>query len=325
MLLVTVASASGQQAVWDKPIEFTIQEEISVGSFVGDLPSKAGLNSMYDRNVLSQMVFQFAEVGDADISAYVDIDASGILRTRRRIDREELCAMRVTCHLRGDVAIIRPAELFQIIPVRLILTDINDNSPAFPSLEATISLPETAGSAGDLINSAYVAGIFARIPLATDADSPEFGVVSYRLLSGREQFDLQFQKPAPSASASLSSSDEQPAPVDIRLVPKMKLDRESVSLYEVSVAAYDGGKPARSTVLTLTVVVEDINDNGPMFEQDVYNVSVAEDLAVNVTFLTISATDADSGANGLVHYEWDGGDATSQYRYVSTTCVLLQV
>ncbi len=91
------------------------------------------------------------------------------------------------------------------------------------------------------------------------------------------------------------------------------LDRESVSLYKLSVAAYDGGK--RCAVLTLTVVVEDINDNAPVFEQDAYNVSVSEDLAVNVICFIVSACDDDSGSNGLVRYEWDGGDSASQYKH----------
>lgn len=302
--MTTLATSYVQ--LWDKPIEFTSEEEQPIDSVVGDLPARANLASLYGSAVLSQMVFQFAEMGDADISAYVRIDPSGILRIRRRLDRDVLCPGRVLCHLTGDVAIVRPADLFQIIPVRLVVIDINDNAPAFPSLEATVGLMESAGRIGDVASSNAATVPYVRLPLATDPDSPAFGVVSYQLLSGWQEFDLHFQQSA--------QSDEPPT--DVRLMPKVRLDRETVSLYELTIIAQDGGVPAKSAVLTLTVVVEDVNDNVPVFEQGAYNVSVGEDIAINVTFLTLSASDADGSTNGLVRYQWDDSDQSNRWAIV---------
>ena len=44
---------------------------------------------------------------------------------------------------------------------------------------------------------------------------------------------------------------------------------------------------------TLTVTVDDINDNYPAFGSNIYFVNIAENLATNTVIGTYSATDAD--------------------------------
>lgn len=54
--------------------------------------------------------------------------------------------------------------------------------------------------------------------------------------------------------------------------------------------AYDGGSPAKSGSVDISIVIIDANDNAPAFSQPVYNVTVAEDTAVRTTILQVGTS-----------------------------------
>lgn len=49
-----------------------------------------------------------------------------------------------------------------------------------------------------------------------------------------------------------------------------KLDRERESTYYLVTIIYDGGNPPRSSTGTVTIFLDDINDNPPVFQQRIY-------------------------------------------------------
>ena len=51
--------------------------------------------------------------------------------------------------------------------------------------------------------------------------------------------------------------------------------------------AYDGGSPAKTGSVSITVVVEDANDNPPQFSIPLYQTSVREDTPAGSTFLQV--------------------------------------
>lgn len=55
----------------------------------------------------------------------------------------------------------------------------------------------------------------------------------------------------------------------------------------LQLVAYDGGTPPLTGTLNVTVHVVDTNDNPPVFEQDVYEVAVAEDLPIGSTVIKV--------------------------------------
>ena len=57
-----------------------------------------------------------------------------------------------------------------------------------------------------------------------------------------------------------------------------------------------------SGMLEISIVVTDINDNSPQFEQSAYHVIVEEDVEMGQSLLNVSAFDADEGVNGKVVY-----------------------
>lgn len=77
------------------------------------------------------------------------------------------------------------------------------------------------------------------------------------------------------------------------------LDYESERLHSITVQAVDHGLPSLSSTQTFTMEVGDVNDQSPIFSQNVYNANVAENKDPGEPVTRVSATDDDSGKNGL--------------------------
>lgn len=75
------------------------------------------------------------------------------------------------------------------------------------------------------------------------------------------------------------------------------LDYEKQRFHRLTIRAVDHGLPSLSSTQTLTVEVGDINDQLPVFEQNIYNASVAENRDPGEPVIRVSATDEDSGNN----------------------------
>ena len=87
----------------------------------------------------------------------------------------------------------------------------------------------------------------------------------------------------------------------VRLV--RKLDRERWSAYNLTVAVSDLGYPRRTTFLRVHVVVNDVNDNAPIFDKDVYLFEIPENVEIGYRIQrNIWADDLDLGQNARVRY-----------------------
>uniref|UniRef100_A0A8B9VCP1 Cadherin-related family member 2 n=1 Tax=Anas zonorhyncha TaxID=75864 RepID=A0A8B9VCP1_9AVES len=78
------------------------------------------------------------------------------------------------------------------------------------------------------------------------------------------------------------------------------LDRESQARLTLTVTVSDGVNDATSR--KLTVIVQDCNDNAPVFKGLPYETSVPENMMAGSIIYTISATDADTGNAAKVSY-----------------------
>ncbi|XP_077878116.1 protocadherin-23 [Ictidomys tridecemlineatus] len=88
---------------------------------------------------------------------------------------------------------------------------------------------------------------------------------------------------------------------------KRTLDRETQETVELRVVAQDLGEPPLSATCLVTITVDDVNDNEPIFRRQVYNVTLAEHAPVGHCFLQVKASDADAGVYGFVQYSlYDG-------------------
>jgi hypothetical protein len=89
---------------------------------------------------------------------------------------------------------------------------------------------------------------------------------------------------------------------DVKLRLITRLDREQRSVYQLKIVATDGGEPAKSAQMLVSVVVVDANDNHPVFEQSVYSIEIREDTEPGASLVQVHASDADEGPNGVVTY-----------------------
>ena len=90
---------------------------------------------------------------------------------------------------------------------------------------------------------------------------------------------------------------------DLGLAVEETLDRESIASYTFDILAHDGGN--RTGAVRVHVIIHDVNDSPPKFDQLVYTVSnISETIPRGSILLRIHATDDDTGINGEVSYHF---------------------
>ncbi|MBN3271647.1 PCDH7 protein, partial [Polyodon spathula] len=235
-------------------------------------------------------------------SDYFKIDnITGELSTNeRRIDREKLAQCQMIfdeneCFVDFEVSVIGPSQSWvDLFEGKVIILDINDNTPTFPSPVLTLSVEENRP-----IGTLYL------LPTATDRDFGRNGIERYELIqdtgdTGRSSvFELQV--------ADTTDGEKQP-----QLIIKGALDREQSDSYELTLRVRDGGEPSRSSQAILRVLISDVNDNSPRFDKSIYEADLAENSSPGTPILQLKATDADVGVNGQIEYVF--GAATESVR-----------
>ncbi|KAM8764471.1 putative protocadherin beta-18 isoform 4-T4 [Rhynchonycteris naso] len=86
------------------------------------------------------------------------------------------------------------------------------------------------------------------------------------------------------------------------LVTEGALDRERQPEYNITITVTDMGTPRLKTQHNITVLVSDVNDNAPAFTQTSYTLFICENNSPALHIGSVSATDADAGANAQVTY-----------------------
>ena len=82
--------------------------------------------------------------------------------------------------------------------------------------------------------------------------------------------------------------------------------------FQVTVVATDAGTPRLSTEKSITVVIEDENDNTPDVNS-LNSVLLLPGTAKGTTVMTIKAVDNDASSNGIVTFRFAGeGNPTSR-------------
>ncbi|XP_060044219.1 protocadherin-7 isoform X2 [Erinaceus europaeus] len=285
-------------------------------------------------------------------SEYLKIDnLTGELSTsERRIDREKLpqCQMifdENECFLDFEVSVIGPSQSWvDLFEGRVIVLDINDNTPTFPSPVLTLTVEENRP-----VGTLYL------LPTATDRDFGRNGIERYELLQepgggGGEGRRAGAADSAPypggggngasggggggpggskrrldapeggggtgpggrSSVFELQVADTPDGEKQPQLIVKGALDREQRDSYELTLRVRDGGDPPRSSQAILRVLITDVNDNSPRFEKSVYEADLAENSAPGTPILQLRAADLDVGVNGQIEYVF--GAATESVR-----------
>lgn len=101
------------------------------------------------------------------------------------------------------------------------------------------------------------------------------------------------------------------------------LDREqSPQGYNLTLRAIDKGIPPKRSYKVIPVQLADINDNAPVFNREIYEVSVPETSPSNTPVIRLKVTDRDEGKNAQVFLEIVGGNEGGEFRVNADTGML---
>merc|ERR1719264_1326085 len=183
----------------------------------------------------------------------------------------------------------------QIIRVKIVVTDVNDNRPQFATNPLQVSVSE------DSAPGSPVYTVTAR-----DLDMGGNGTIRYDLKS---QFPDKYFR-----MDSLSG--------ELFLVKK--LNYESAPQVFLTVQATDSPQRTRgrqTSDVAVVVTVEDVNDHAPEFIST-NNKQIQRSLDIGVPFHRVLAVDSDSGPAGEIEYEIVGGNVDETFQLDENTGLL---
>lgn len=219
--------------------------------------------------------FFFALVGDFGNTFEID-PQTGVIEIQGTLDYEEI---RVYPNL---VLVVFDGDLLHSnATIDIAIQDENDNSPTFVNATAQVYVPELTPTQSEVF-----------IAVATDADDTRNSQLMYSL-------DLSDSFLINSLSGAITVGGE--------------LDYETQRSYTLVVTATDGGTPARSSNLILTVDILDQNDNPPSITNPMPTYSIVENIGVGALVGVIDATDDDSGGNAELLFAITAGNEENRF------------
>ncbi|XP_041983025.1 cadherin-related tumor suppressor-like [Aricia agestis] len=217
--------------------------------------------------------------GNRKDTFYID-SYSGELFLHKHLDYEELVSyvLNITATDNGS------PSLSSSISFVVNVIDANDNAPVFTNTAIVRQIRE---------------GIPIHTPIVTvTAEDPDSGI------NGKVYYSITHQDPEDNKRHFAINNITG---VIHTLLP---IDRESIDTFRITVVAYDRAEPPSARLSAeklVTVIVEDINDNAPVFVS--MNAAVipsnrlGRSAGRGIFIMNVLARDMDSGTNGLVTYK----------------------
>ncbi|MBN3305853.1 PCD20 protein, partial [Amia calva] len=260
-----------------KEIIYKINEGLPKGTLIGAIGADLNLDFSVDPPLSFNLALKKIS------GQYVNLNSTtGELYTSaNEIDREALCLGNSDshdCSLSLDILIL-PQQYFQLVKIKIIIKDINDNAPSFPSDEVHVFVPENA----------QISSRFAIEQSAADPDIGIHGVQTYWLINDFGVFTLDVEE----------NENGELTPF---LIVTGSLDRETKSEYLTSIIAEDGGTPQLLGKAMLRIFITDVNDNCPIFTQTQINVTIYGNCTNGAHVTRVQAFDPDLGSNAQIAY-----------------------
>ncbi|XP_004685264.1 PREDICTED: protocadherin-23 [Condylura cristata] len=251
----------------DEFIAIGVEENVPVGTQVHVFNARDG-----DGSFLNSRIQYFIEAHRPGPNPFLIHPSSGTLVTASPLDREQVSTvfLMVTA---SDQAVNVTDRGVKSLMAKVVILDVNDHSPTF------VSLP-----VAHINEDAAVGSLVHRIT-AEDPDEGRNGRVTFSILSGNEDTAFMLDE-----SSGL-------------LTTAFLLDYEIKSQHILTLLALDGGTPALSSTQTLTISVLDVNDEVPVFKQQLYEASVKENQNPGDFVVRVEAVDKDSGINSKLQFE----------------------
>ena len=212
---------------------------------------------------------------------------TGEIYTKKKLDYEKgaVYHLSVMAHDQGPDSI--PADTTVIVRV----LDMNDNAP-----QITVNTLAASGTdAAEIAENAKPHTFVAHLTVG-DPDSGENGEFTCSLT--HNHFAL-----------------EQMYSGEYKIINLAPFDRETKQIYDLQITCKDHGALPQFAIKNLQVTVVDVNDNAPIFHEEIYTAAVVENNLVGAVLLHVNARDDDIGDYGTVHYFLD--DEVTKLLYIN--------
>ncbi|KAM9539631.1 protocadherin alpha-2-like isoform 3-T3 [Salvelinus alpinus] len=265
-IVVNVMDINDNNPIFSKPLyKVKVNENSPVGKKVTSL-----LASDIDEGVNGEVIYSLVGYGPDNEALFSIVPETGVIEVKGVIDHEQNAAieLRVQAKDKG----IPPRSTRCKVLVEVI--DENDNTPeiSVTSLIDTVQEDVKSGTAVALVT-------------VTDKDGGKNGVVQCNI-AGSGPFKLQ------------SSNNNY-----YSVLVNGPLDRELVSMYNVTIVATDEGSPPLSSTRVISVHISDVNDNAPRFSEPIM-VNLKENSPVGGHIASLTANDLDINENAQLSYSF---------------------
>ncbi|XP_068600655.1 protocadherin Fat 3 [Brachionichthys hirsutus] len=244
------------------PTSILVREDLAAGASVFQVRARDG-----DAGFNGRVLFAISD-GNRESCFNINME-NGLITVLQPLDRERMDRyfLNITIYDQG----IPQMSNWRLLTV--IIEDANDNDPQFyqDSFSALVSENAAIGIEVVTVN-------------AFDKDIGQNGQLSYKMLTGVPQFGI----------------DSETGSVFVAT----HLDRETIPVFTLKIEARDKGERGtrRSSVTTLSIIVEDVNDCAPAFIPNSYSAWAPEDLPPGSVITRVQARDPDIGPGGQVRY-----------------------
>lgn len=244
------------------PTSILVREDLATGTSVFQVRARDG-----DAGFNGRVLFSISD-GNKENCFNINME-SGLITILQPLDREQLDRyfLNITIYDQG----IPQMSNWRMLTV--IVEDANDNDPEFyqDSFSVLVSENVSIGTEVVTIN-------------AFDRDSGPNGQLAYLMLTSVPQFGIDSE----TGSVFVASY----------------LDRESMPMFTLKIEVRDKAERGtrRSSVTTLSIILEDVNDCAPAFIPSSYTTRVLEDLPVGAVITWVQAQDPDVGPGGQIRY-----------------------
>ena len=190
----------------------------------------------------------------------------------------------------------------------VLVLDVNDETPQFRSGHYTAEIDENSpiNMPVTFVGQAFVAQVF-------DYDQGSNGTFQLSVECDQDLFDISPSLVVNEAMFSLRVKDHE------------ALDYERLTGTNCTIVAREtvAWQPKSSSV-SVTVNIRDVNDNLPQFNRSFYQVRIAENSPSGTSVASIEATDADSGIFGTAGIRYTSLQGSIADKYATRVLVELQ-
>uniref|UniRef100_F6TBZ6 Cadherin domain-containing protein n=1 Tax=Xenopus tropicalis TaxID=8364 RepID=F6TBZ6_XENTR len=218
-----------------------------------------------DEGVNGHVTFSFSHISKIAEQTFSIDSQTGEIRTREEFDFEVTKAYVMNVEAADGGGLVSHAKVI------IQIVDANDNAPDITLTSVSNSIPENS-----------VPGTVVALINIRDVDSGENANV-YCHITDSLPFEL-----------TSSSSNYY------KLLMTSSLDREAMQEYNITIKATDRGSPPLSTTKTIRLLIQDVNDNPPVFDQTKYVVYIPENNPSGSSLFQVQASDPDLNENAKI-------------------------